>query len=214
MYQDLTNGFNTISIENPIWGMVYDNEGSKLIIDSRDEKTREIQLLELEIDPLNCKSIPVKLSWYERLLAIIDNELYAVKYEDQNDPSQFSFQKLNIISGAKSVVKSVPSFEVNLTEPSFFDVGTKHHKTVSEFLSIDLVFPCEYLEIENNIIISYYLRSEKGLDRFLLCIRDGENVWRIRQDHQMNGFASGAFFASNRRLFFVKERNEVCIYSF
>ena len=211
MGKDLPKEVVVKVLQNPVWSMLYDQETKKLILDCRNEESNYVEISKLDLQSLELTELNLRMSWREKLISASNDMLYSVKYEDQNDPTRIVISQFDVRSGKTSQMEAAPDLPSNIIEPSFFDSGSDFHRLVMEFLAIDLALPCEYLEYENFIIISYYLRSEKGFDRFLLLLKEGEKVWKLRQDHLMKGFAPGAFFVAENMLVFVRDRNEVCI---
>lgn len=205
---------HSVVFQNPIWGIVYNNETNSLIVDSRNEESKEIKVSQLEMNSFEKNPTQIALVWWERLVGIKYGQLYSVKYESENDPSNYSLKQIDLATGKKELIKDLPEISSPSLEPALYEMDSEHHQTVAQFLAIELPLPCEYLEFENNIIISYYLRSEQGFERFLLLLQDGQKKWKVKQDSQMKGFSSGAFFVIHDKLVFVRDRNEVCIYSF
>ena len=154
----------------------------------------------------------LSLSWWEKLLVATKDQLNLLKYEDPGDPTKNTLWVLNVNFGSRTQVDKVLETNEEVIHPYVYEQGTEYHQLVSNFLSMDLPLSCEYLELENKIIISYYLRSERGFDRFLLVIdSDGKLQNKVKQDHEMKGFAPGSFFVWNSKLIFVKDGNEVGI---
>lgn len=44
------------------------------------------------------------------------------------------------------------------------------------------------------IMLSYYLRSGTGFERYLLILHNGKTLLKEKQDEQIKGFAPEAFF--------------------
>ena len=211
MNQELPNGIQAVTFDNPVWGVLYDQATEKLIFDCRNEKLKEIQVVELDPRSRQTRWLDTKMIWREKIEAAFEGKLYSIQYEEENDPSKFKLMCTDQESGVVEQIGAMPEIPDCFVEPSFYDLDSDNNKIVTEFLGIAPVLPSEYLEIQDNIIISYYLRSEIGFDRFLLLLRDGKKQWKVRQDHQMKGFASGAFFVVDNMLVFVRDRHEVCI---
>ena len=211
MNEELPNEIQAVGFENPVWGVLYDQTTGKLIFDCRNEESKQIHVVEFDPHSQKTRRLETKMIWREKMEAAFEGKLYSIQYEEQNDPSRFRVMCTDQGSGNAEQIGSMPEIPDCFVEPSFYDLDSENNKIVTEFLGITPVLPSEYLEIQDNIIISYYLRSEIGFDRFLLLLRDGKKQWKVRQDHQMKGFASGAFFVVDNMLVFVRDRHEVCI---
>lgn len=202
-----------ILLEGSAWGTALDEEHEYLYIESRNEEDQTIFIARLNLKNLDLESRKADISWWDKLVGVKSNQLYFVKYLDQSDPTQQSFFSLDFESGVKTELEHLPEFSSPARHPEVYEHGSDYFDTVSKFLSLELPVSCEYLEWQNKIIISYYLRSANGFDRYLLLLENGEKIWKVKQDEEMKGFSSGAFFVFNNQLIFIKDRNEVCVYT-
>ena len=214
MNADFPKSIQQVRFEQPVWGLLIRNGCNSLIIDCRNEETQEIVLFAVALDSLAKSKLTLPVTWWERLLGADKDNLFLIHYQDQANPSNVTFKSIGFNSKRETKLEQAPELVFDTISPNLYELESEHHRTVSQFLSIDLVLPCEYLEINNYIILSYYLRSGSGFDRFLLVMKDGSKHWKVKQDSNMKGFADGAFFVADNKLIFIRERNEVCIYSF
>ena len=139
--------------------------------------------------------------------------MFFIEYQDQQDPNQQKYFSFNWASERKEEIGELVGFQTEVVYPSIYEHGSAYYKTVRDFLSLDLPLACEYLEWNDKIIISYYLRSGNEFERNLLLLVKGTKEWKILQDEQIKGFSAGSFFVYEGQLIFVKNRNEVCIYT-
>lgn len=202
----------SVSFKDMIWTMVIDESSHQLIIELRNEPDRVVSLVSLDPDKKEAENLRATLNWWDKLVMANCNEITLISYNDQHNPSDYEFYSIHRASGERTLLDRVPDIQTSAIVPQLYENGTPYHQTVSEFMSLELPLACEYLELDEYIIISYYLRSENSFDRFLLCMKDGEKVWKVKQDVGMKGFSPGAFFVLNQQLIFVRERNEVCFY--
>lgn len=199
-------------MDDPIWSLLVNTSNQSLIVDCRNETNKSVELQEMSMITLDCSMIKTELSWWERLISADEHYLYTVKYKDQHDPTHHQFHQIDLRSGSKSEVKELPSIDALATESHVYEPESAYHTLVADFLGLELPLSCEYLELDNYIIISYYLRSENDFDRFLLLLKDGKKELKVHQDRSMKGFSPGAFFVYDNQLIFIKDRNEVCIH--
>ncbi len=214
MNTNFPDSIQNIFFKDTIWGLLYHERDDVLIVDTRNEAQKETNQWVLDLTSLQREKMNVEIHWMERWIGSTENFMYSIRYKDPADPSNYQLRKFDLENKLWVEVKEVPTLETTIVEPQLYDLDSAYHKTVSQFLALELVVPCEYLELDHKIIISYYLRSKNGFDRFLLLIEEGEKRWKIKQDSDMRGFAGGAFFVVRNKLVFVKDRNEVCIHSF
>ncbi|WP_424961714.1 hypothetical protein [Ekhidna sp.] len=202
-----------ISLAGSVWGTALDEECECLYIECRNEEDRTIFIARLNLKNLELESRKVNITWWDKLVGVKLNQLYFVKYLDQNDPTQQLSFILDFESGVKAEWESSAEFSIHTRHPEIYEHGSDYFDIVSKFLALELPVSCEYLEWQNKIIISYYLRSANGFDRYLLLLKNGEKEWKVKQDQEMKGFSSGAFFVFDNQLIFIKDRNEVCVYT-
>lgn len=98
----------------------------------------------------------------------------------------------------------------HFSSPVVFQAGSPSFDVVKEYLSgQDITSLVDYLEVENTIIISYYVGSEKELVRKLVVIREEQEIYHEILDHQMEGIAPEGFFVFNNYLVFIVERKQI-----
>ena len=98
-----------------------------------------------------------------------------------------------------------------VTNPAIYEVGSENHGLVLNYLKKESEMPVEYLEAGGKIILSYYLRLDKGFQRFLHVVAQDGTFFETCLDEAMDGFAPGAFFLYENSLCFFKNNNEVCV---
>lgn len=201
-----------IHVDGHIWSLAVDESHRHIYMDVRQEESDAIRLIKLGLDDLEPEAKEVANPWWSKLIGANEGKAQFVEYQDQSDPTKQKYFILDWESLAKTYVEGVETGE-NLTHPFTYEHGSEYFKTVAAFLSLELPLSCEYLEWDDKIIISYYLRSGNGFDRYLLLLKDGEKQWKVTQDEGMKGFSPGAFFVFEDQLIFIKDRNEVCVYT-
>ncbi|MEO9873108.1 hypothetical protein [Ekhidna sp.] len=209
----LPTSVRSIKFDKNIWSSVLTN-ANQLVLDIRNEEGTDIDIITLDIDSLVGESIPIEpINKWMKLIGIKNHQLYFIRYLDTNDPSSNDFLMFDPGKQLLEPVTQLPHFTEPAVYAQIYEHGSEYFKTVAEFLGLELPLSCEYLEWNDKIIISYYLRSDNGFDRYLLLLRDGMKEWKIKQDESMKGFSSGAFFVVGDQLIFIKDRNEVCVYA-
>lgn len=202
-----------MSIKGQVWGIIPETGSDSFFLEVRDETVKTCGIWKMDVLKGEVEQLKFKFDWWNKLIGVENDHLHFVEYLDQNDPTKQSFFSIELSSGEKNKREQAPKIETFFEHPNIYEHGSEYFKTVCDFLSLELPLSCEYLEWKNKIIISYYLRSDNGFDRFLLLLNDGEKEWKIKQDSQMKGFSPGAFFVHKDNLIFIKDRNEVCVYS-
>ncbi len=99
--------------------------------------------------------------------------------------------------------------------PFFIDAANPDFEVIRGYLEgIDTnpVLGADYLEHGPNIFLSYYVKSTKGFDRFILWIYRGNIRLHEKMDENMKGVSSESFITSPNRLIFVKNRRTLVLY--
>lgn len=208
----ISDSINRVFLPNKVWNAVLDETTRKMYLDTRNENG-EIVLVQLDLSTLKHEFLKVSHSKWTQLLSSANDLLYFVEYKNEKDPNLQTYFTLDWGSREKKELDTVPKIDSTFYQPSIYEHGSDYHKTVSQFLSLDLALACEYLEWNDKIIISYYLRSDNAFERYLLLLHQGAKVWKICQDNQMRGFSPGSFFVFEEQLIFIKDQNEVCLYT-
>jgi hypothetical protein len=102
-----------------------------------------------------------------------------------------------------------PKTEVSVMYPVFCPPQSETFELVREYLAAEPVLGLEYLESNDCIIISYYVRSDAKFDRRLLLIKGEQEVFHQVQDENLDGYASGAFLILSDYLIFVSNSNQI-----
>lgn len=207
----IPNSIACVKLDGQVWSTAIDERNRLIYLEVRSKKS--VEVVKLDLATLKFTSKTFDLAWWTQLVEVEGENLFFTEYRDQADPSNKKYFKLSWGDGARTDVSELPFFEIDLKQPSIYEHGSSYHKTVGDFLALELPVSCEYLEWNDKIIISYYLRSGNGFDRFILLLQDGEKVWKVKQDEEMRGFSSGSFFVFQEQLIFIKDRNEVCVFS-
>lgn len=86
-----------------------------------------------------------------------------------------------------------------------------HFKTFKEFIlqkkGYEAVHSVEYLEINNKLLISYYLYEGKQLTNCLLLLNsEGDLLYEVELDQELSGIGYGTFFVINNVVYFIKNK--------
>ena len=112
------------------------------------------------------------------------------------------------LKGVSLVLDNLPEKELHF--PAHYAPDSDSFRTVFEFLELEPPeVGCEYLEWEEYIIISYYIRLVRNFERKLLVLKGDREIYHQIQDEDLSGFASEAFFIMDRFLIFIEKGNQV-----
>jgi hypothetical protein len=202
-----------IQLTDQVWSAAIDYQKGQLYLDVRNREKESIEIVCLDLSSFETQTKQVDVSWWSQLVSVSDGELYFTEYVDPADPTKKKHCSFDWKTGNQKEVEEIVVAGERTLLPIIYEHGSEHHQTVADFLSLELPLSCEYLEWDDKIIISYYLRSGKEFERFLLLLKDGTKEWKIVQDDSMKGFSPGAFFVFKNQLIFIKDQNEVCVYT-
>ena len=208
-----SSSIQKISLSQNIWNMVLDETNKHLYIEIRNEDDQNMQVIQIDLESMTKNLLSSTFDWWNKLVGAEDGFLYVVTYHDKQNPANHSFTQVHASDLTRQEVQELPNWHEKSIHPFVYESDTEYHKTVSDFLSLEQPLSCEYLEWNDKIIISYYVRSENVFDRYLLLLKDGNKEWKVCQDQEMKGFAPGAFFVFENQLIFIQDRNEVCVYT-
>ena len=108
--------------------------------------------------------------------------------------------------------------EKNMEEislPTIFSSKSSAFDTVAAYLRRKNLEPKEevaYLEINDHILILYYLQNEELMDKHLLWLKEEKVVHEFILDHQVNGISAESFMVLGKKLIFVQNRKNIKIY--
>lgn len=200
----------TAKLVGNIWGSVFNSHRRSLIIDHRIKATKRVEYVEVSIDDLSVTKLPIEQNWWSELVGSERHYCYAIVYEDRNDPSLNRTLQHHLVSGEVMEVM-LPSIANSISNPSVYEVGTEYHQLVLKYLNKQSELPIEYLEVEDKIILSYYLRLRKVHQRFIMLVREDGSVFEACIDEEMDGFAPGAFFLFEKKMCYFKNNNEITV---
>lgn len=99
--------------------------------------------------------------------------------------------------------------------PDHLPAGDYGFQTIIEYLESFNVIPLkgsDYLEVGNQIFFTYYMEDSNKLQKYLIWIEEETLILQELIDSELKGVALDSFMICEDRLFFIKNRNELCIY--
>ena len=108
--------------------------------------------------------------------------------------------------------------EKNMEEislPTIFSSKSSAFDTVAAYLRRKNLEPKEevaYLEVDDHIIILYYLQNNDLLDKHLLWLNKEKVVQEFILDDQVQGISAESFMVLGKKLIFVQNRKNIKIY--
>ncbi|MDG1105960.1 MAG: DUF4905 domain-containing protein [Cyclobacteriaceae bacterium] len=99
--------------------------------------------------------------------------------------------------------------------PTIFTSATPPFETVATYLNRTNREPKEevaYLEVDDHILILYYLQNKDLLDKHLLWLKKEKVVQEFILDDQVQGLSAESFMVLGKKLIFVQNRKNIKIY--
>ncbi|MDW3193102.1 MAG: hypothetical protein R8G66_12090 [Cytophagales bacterium] len=206
--------------EGLVWKILEGNELAALGIELRSEEDLQVQYRVLELNSFDQVIYENEaLDWWTGLQGVDQGKLWVKKFEDESDPSQHVWWSVDRLSG-ELFEEPMPEKLMQAPSESIFPVvfhhGTEAFEQVQRFMNrrgIEIAESVEYLEQEGYIFVTYYLKKNKQLSRFVYVMDKGGQVLMDHQlDENMEGVVFQSFFTYQNLLIFVENRNELHVY--
>ncbi len=100
--------------------------------------------------------------------------------------------------------------------PDYFSEEDDYFQKIAGFLNkkldVDIVLGLEYLEKENFLILSYYLKGKNKYDRFVAVFKHGDIILNKCIDRNMEGISTESFFLMENDMIFVENRDTLAVW--
>jgi hypothetical protein len=104
----------------------------------------------------------------------------------------------------------------NIYFPDYFSVDDAYFEKIAGFLhkklGINVVLGLEYLEQDNYLISSYYLKNGNKYDRYIVVFKHGESIFNKCIDRNMDGISTESFFLMENEMIFVENRDTLAVW--
>jgi hypothetical protein len=183
-----------------------------IIIESRTNDQLHFSAINLLTGTLTYECASKMLTAWHRLVGAQNRHLIVQHFDNRKNPdvtSYFAFDPTQDLSlGEIDVLPKVESY----VNPDLYMAQSEDFGLFQQFIDDKIVLGCEYQEVDNKMIISYYVPSNNEYTRRLRILADRKIVYDEVQDEGMKGFAPGSFFTLKNRLIFVRNKREFTIY--
>ena len=158
-----------------------------------------------------------KIKWEKDDFKIIDINGKLIKSPHQYFEGRHSYWDIESGSIVESVENENPKTNKNQYFPLCYPETNEHFSQFVHFISgqknhIPRI-SCEYLEINNKIIISYYYMENEALSNSLIVLDShGQTVESINLGKNLKGIGKDTFFAIENQLIFISHKNILNIY--
>lgn len=154
-------------------------------------------------------------AWWVNLTRVSVDYVCLTQFESTDNPDRTGVIYLATTNG--NIVPPPEIEVVNHTNQSQFPfqyvMGETEFETVKKFLSgfaTNISIGVEYLELTNNVLISYYEGVPGNYANSLACFsRQGKLLWQEQIGMNLKGIGINTFFMVAERIFFVKNRSEL-----
>ncbi len=206
----------TLITNHQLPGAVYNSaisESFQMAIESRTGSKIHFTQIDLESGTIRSEKVAEGITAWHSLAGFHRNKLVLQYFENKKNPDQVSL--LCYDQAAGQVQETIEPSQIQrkmVSEPTLYLPESEGFETVKQFLGETIVVGCEYQEVNDVVILSYYLSNGDQFERKLTVLKEGEKVLELMQDENIKGFAPGSFFTFEKRLIFVKEKVEINIY--
>jgi hypothetical protein len=209
----LSNPFSklqTHQLPGNLFGSVINDE--RIVIESRTDEKLHFSTFNLLSGKLIHEKSSNELTAWHSLVGVEDDHLIIQHFENRKNPDLTTHllydQHLDQLIGP---VEKLPESRFP-SPPSLYTKESPDFVLFQQFINQKIVLACEYQELSDKMIMSYYLQSNNGYTRRLRILADRTIIYDEVQDEDMKGFAPGSFFTLKNRLIFVRHKREINIY--
>jgi len=184
-----------------------------LAIESRDREQLYFSVFDLRTGQLITEAPATGLTPWYTLVGLSGQHLLLQHFESRQNPDKvkllaYDFSTHTLLGEVQDMSLSTH----DISAPAFFAESSNDFALFRQLIGPEIVLGCEYLEIKDQLIISYYVKEGTSFTRSLLVLSDGTEVYRDVQDKEMKGIALGSFFTFQNRLIFVRHTRELIIH--
>lgn len=211
------------AFDTAVWKMVTVPGSPVLILELRDDVNREVTFTAFNYITNEFLWEHVKLSepWWVSLFDADATTVYCRKFQNTDNPDDVVWVGIDLKSGGEvAAIETIRKARgpADISNPSQYVQGHEYFEKVREFLksrmAVEAVRALEYLEHAGMIIISFYVSSGKVFENHLVVFDEG-GTQRLKAvlGKELTGVGLEIFFVRHNRLFFVKNKTELLIYS-
>lgn len=169
-----------------------------------------------------------EIIWYSDSFMVVDTALGKLYGYDKKDDDKilkevdFFTNKIKVI-GDKKIQNREQGKELlypdsqKLLYPFAYTEGSNYFAVVLNYvaqqMNVHPVKSCEYLEVGQFIIISYYIYEHKNLVNYLMVVnKTGDLLYHEKICDNLPGVATDTFFVLDHVLIFIKDKSQVVCY--
>jgi len=158
-----------------------------------------------------------KIKWEKEDFNIIDIKGRLIKSPHQYFEGRYSYWNIESGSIVESEENEKPETNKNQHFPLCYPETNEHFSWFAKVISGQNKhlprISCEYLELNDKIIISYYYMEKEALNNSLIVLDShGQIIESINLGENLKGIGKDTFFAIENRLIFISHKNTLNIY--
>ena len=158
-----------------------------------------------------------RIKWEKEDFNIIDIKGKLIKSPHQYFEGRYSYWDIESGSIVESDENENPETNKNEHFPLCYPETNEHFawfvKVISGQNKHIPRISCEYLELNDKIIISYYYMEKEALNNSLIVLDPhGQTIESIKLGKNLKGIGKDTFFAIENRLIFISHKNTLNIY--
>lgn len=209
------------TFSGPVWNMLLVPEKSILVLEVRNDESRQVSFSALEFvkNQFLWRNVTVSEPWWVNLCKSRGNTVILSKFDNTNNPDSVSYISLDLQTAAVIENDAAETLTPNLQSkeaivPIQYIQGSAYFEMAKKFIYQKLkstaVHTIEYLEDSGLIFISFYTQEEVGLENEL-AIFDENGVLLLREKigSALKGLGLETFFLQARYLFYIKNKVEL-----
>ncbi len=207
--------FDRYVFEEEWWMSLVAIKGNTLLIkqyhDSQQPEKQGLMAVDIE---------NMEVVWWLENFQLIENDETTILGKEHGEEESF-LKRVEIISGKEIALnpkaKVVEQVGSHVLYPLHYDLESPHFETVKSFIvshfNIKAVGACDYLEVEDLIIISWFYSEGNTLANVISVIdSDGKIVVEEKLGTGLDAYASDTFFVLKNRLIFVVNKTQLVVY--
>jgi hypothetical protein len=158
-----------------------------------------------------------KIKWQKENFAISEINGSLLKAPNQHFENRFSYWDIESGSIIENPEENFSVPDNDLYFPQCYPENNEHFtwfvEVISRLTQHLACLSCEYLELKDKMVISYYYNEKDALNNSLIVLDNkGQIIESIKLGKNLNGIGKDTFFVIENRLIFISHKNTLNIY--
>ncbi len=206
-----------------IWKVLFSKDIDFIAIEVRNETDMKLEFYLLDLIEYGLNPIEIQgIEWWMSLDKLTNEDVIIKRYVADANPEVVEYIGWSINQKQESWHKTVDSYvsdieDTSTTDPSFYSGNNDHFNLIKEFVlevsGVEILdVGAEYLEREDILSVSYYIKSEKLANYLLISDLNKKVLFHQLLDDNLDGIGQNTFSLVDNKLIFAKQKNELNIY--